>query len=401
VGATAGRPQLDALTGLRFFAALHVVLYHAQHYLRPLLRGAGGDRLWNVITAGPNSVGFFFVLSGFILAYTYLAPPEAGRLRRGSFWAARFARIYPVYVFGLLVAAPLVVVGFAQRGTGAGRYVAVAATVLPLVQSWTPHFALAWNAPGWSLSTEAFFYFVFPFLAPLLWPLRRRGLLVSLVLFWGLAQLAPALYTWAPPSGWAGGWNPPPEYWTAAMNTAPAIRWDNPWYAVIQYNPLCRLPEFLFGVALGRLYLLEPGRAPGSAAWSFVGAGAAVALLAAWGESGEALRRSLFYHNGLLTPLYGLLIYGVARARVGPLARVLSLRPLVVLGEASYALYILHVPLLLLLEAGAARLTDGALPVVPFLAVYIAAAVLGSLLVLRWVEVPARRFLRDRLARFG
>jgi peptidoglycan/LPS O-acetylase OafA/YrhL len=401
MGTPSRRPQLDALTSLRFLAAFHVLLYHAQNYLKPLLHGSGGNGLWNAIAAGPNSVGVFFVLSGFILAYTYLGPPEAGRLRRGPFWAARFARVYPVYFLGLLVAAPLAVAGFVARGATAGRYFAVAATVIPLVQAWTPHFALAWNAPAWSLSAEAFFYFVFPFLAPRLWPLGRRGLLLCLVLFWALAQIAPVLYTLAPPGGWAAGWGPPPAFWTAAMNGNPAVRWDNPWYAVIQYNPLCRLPEFLFGVALGRLFLADPGRSPHSAAWSLAGAGAAVALLAAWGFSGEALRQSLFFHNGLLTPLYGLLIYGVARARLGPLARVLSLRPLVALGEASYALYILHVPLLLLLEAGVLHFIGGEVWVVPFLVTYIAVALLSSLVVLRFVEGPARRFLRDRLARFG
>ncbi len=402
MGISARRPQLDALTTLRFFAALHVLLYHAQGYLRPLLRGSAGQGLFNVITAGPNSVGFFFVLSGFILAYTYLAPPEEGWLRRGSFWAARFSRVYPVYFLGILVATPLAVAGFVSHGAAPGRYAAVAATVLPLAQAWTPHFALAWNAPGWSLSAEAFFYFVFPFLAPLLWPLRRRGLLLALVVFWALAQVAPALYTWAPAGGWAAGWNPPPDFWTAAMNTAPAIRWDNPWYAVIQYNPLCRLPEFLFGVALGRLYLLDLAQPRGSSRhWWLAAVGASAALLVAWGAADEGLRHSLFFHNGLLTPLYGLLIYGAAGARVGPLSRVLSLRPLVVLGEASYALYILHVPILLMMEAAAARLSPGAVPIVPFLAAYVLTAVLSSLAVLRWVEEPARRFLRRRLAHFG
>ncbi len=80
MGIAARRPQLDALTSLRFFAAWHVVLYHGQRYLLPSLAGHGW--LSNLVTTGPNSVGFFFVLSGFILAYTYLGPPEEGRLRR-------------------------------------------------------------------------------------------------------------------------------------------------------------------------------------------------------------------------------------------------------------------------------------------------------------------------------
>jgi peptidoglycan/LPS O-acetylase OafA/YrhL len=398
VGIPARRPQLDALTSLRFFAALHVVLYHGQAYLLPSLRGQ--PWLGNVITTGPNSVSLFFVLSGFILAYTYLGPPEEGRLRRGSFWAARFARVYPVYLFGLLVAAPLAIAGFLRGGAGPGRLALAAGTVLALVQSWTPHFALAWNGPAWSLSVEAFFYAVFPFVAPALWPLKRRGLLLSLLAFWALAQLAPALYALAPDGGWLGGWKPPADFWTAAMNDIPYRRWDNPWYAAIQYNPLARLPEFLFGVALGRLYLLHAAAAPRPAGWSLAAAGAAAALLAALAGSPDRLRHSLFFHNGLLTPLYGLLIFGLARGRTGALSGALSRRPLVVLGEASYALYILHVPLLMIVEAAGRHLTAGTVPALPFFAAYAVGTVLISVAVLRAVEEPARRALRRWFARF-
>jgi peptidoglycan/LPS O-acetylase OafA/YrhL len=395
VGIPARRPQLDALTSLRFFAALHVVFYHGQAYLLPSLRGH--PWLSNFIETGPNSVGFFYVLSGFILAYTYLGPPEENRLRRRSFWAARFARVYPVYFFGLVVAAPLTVYGFVQGGATLGWSALVGLAVLLLVQSWMPQLALAWNAPGWSLSCEAFFYLLFPFFAPRLWPLRRRGLILCLLAFWALAQLAPALYILAPEGGWLG-WQPPPAFWTAAMNDRPYVRWENAWYPFIQYNPLVRLPEFLFGIALGRLYLADPalGKRPG--AWSLAAGAAAVVLLAALAGSPRALRLSLFFHNGLLTPLYGLLIYGVARGRLGGLSQALSWGPLVLLGEASYGLYILHVPLRNILEASAARFGANSVPALPFFIGYVLITVVASVVVLHAIEQPARRLLRRRLA---
>jgi peptidoglycan/LPS O-acetylase OafA/YrhL len=395
VGIPSRRPQLDALTSVRFFAALHVVLYHSQSILASFLPGPRW--LHNVIESGPVSVGLFFVLSGFILAYTHLGPPEEGRLRRRPFWVARFARVYPVYFLGLVVAAPLAVRGFLRGGATPVWFAAVLANVLELVQAWSPQFALAWNAPGWSLSAEAFFYLLFPFVAPKLWPLRGRGLLLALLVFWGLAQVAPALYALAPPGGWLGGRGPPPAFWTAAMNGLPYVRWETPWYALIQYNPLTRLPEFLFGVALGRLYLLHDAPARYPAAWSLAAAGAAAALLAVLAGASAALRHSLFFHNGLLTPLYGVLVYGLARSRRTALSGALSLRPLVVLGEASYALYILHVPLLDILTEIGRHLPSGSVPALPFFAAYLGAALLASLVVLRRVEEPARRLLRRRL----
>jgi peptidoglycan/LPS O-acetylase OafA/YrhL len=393
VGTPTRRPQLDALTSLRFFAALHVVLYHGEDYLLPSL--ADHPALRNLIYSGPNSVGLFFVLSGFILTYTYLGPAAEGRLKRGSFWAARFARVYPVYFFGLLVAAPLAAAGFVRGGATLGRFAAVVGVELTLVQAWTPQFALAWNGPGWSLSAEAFFYLVFPFLVPLLWPLRRRGLLLALLAFWLLAQVGPGLYAHAPPGGWLGGWTPSAEFWSASVNGVPYHDWGSPWYTLLQYNPLGRLPEFLFGAAVGRLYLLRPtGGWP--AAWSLAAVAAAVALLGALAYSPAPLRQSLYFHNGLLTPLHGALIYGLARGSQGAVARGLSLRPLVLLGEASYALYILHMPLKELLEA-AVRNCIGDLPGVPFFTGYAAMAILGSVGVLRVIEEPARRLLRRRL----
>ncbi len=98
----------------------------------------------------------------------------------------------------------------------------------------------------------------------------------------------------------------------------------------------------------------------------------------------------------MLTPLHGALIYGLARGSQGAVARGLSLRPLVLLGEASYALYILHMPLKELLEA-AVRNCIGDLPGVPFFTGYAAMAILGSVGVLRVIEEPARRLLRRRL----
>src|SRR4051812_1442703 len=86
---TAGRrskTKLNALTGLRFIAAVHVVLFHFTGPLRASWPG------WaqNLIATGYVSVGLFFMLSGFILAYTHPAVGTASGAKR-EFWVARFA----------------------------------------------------------------------------------------------------------------------------------------------------------------------------------------------------------------------------------------------------------------------------------------------------------------------
>ena len=102
--------QLKPLTGLRFLAALLVVVHHFGPYILtspvsdPLRTLKVVER--NIIFTGMIGVDLFFVLSGFILAYTYL--DGRGRLRgtRGQFWIARIARIYPIYVCAWVVAVP-------------------------------------------------------------------------------------------------------------------------------------------------------------------------------------------------------------------------------------------------------------------------------------------------------
>src|SRR3954451_12303223 len=109
MAALALRPRLSALTGLRFVAAAHVVGYH---YLRQAFSTAPAA-LQNVLAGGDAAVSLFFVLSGFILTYTYVE--QAPRLGARAFWGARFARIYPVYLLAFLAIAPLVAISLLDQ----------------------------------------------------------------------------------------------------------------------------------------------------------------------------------------------------------------------------------------------------------------------------------------------
>src|SRR5215469_3838567 len=94
----AARARLPALTSLRFFAALHVFCFHLAAFR--IVRGK--SLFYDVAAIGYVGVGLFFVLSGFILVYTY-----AGRdTKPFAFWRARFARIYPAYLFSLVMMLP-------------------------------------------------------------------------------------------------------------------------------------------------------------------------------------------------------------------------------------------------------------------------------------------------------
>ena len=120
-------------------------------------------------------------------------------------------------------------------------------------------------------------------------------------------------------------------------------------FRLVDYHPLVRLPEFLIGVVLGHLYLKQRSVRYLPPAGLMAGVILAIIVL------GDGLPL-LLLGNGLLAPIVAVLIFQLA-ARAGWLSRALAQRPLVLLGEASYAMYLLHVPLHAWLRPVGLRLT--------------------------------------------
>ena len=103
----ATQAKIPALTGLRAIAALWVLALHF---------GEGVSASWppavrSVLSTGFIGVDLFFVLSGFILAWTYLREDGTLSVSRSEFWTARAARILPVYYVSLAISLPM----FAMR----------------------------------------------------------------------------------------------------------------------------------------------------------------------------------------------------------------------------------------------------------------------------------------------
>jgi peptidoglycan/LPS O-acetylase OafA/YrhL len=345
------RPHLPALDGLRFVAAMHIVLFHTLHvaWLRP-------------VTWGSTSTSLFFILSGFVLAYAYTADDGRLRVPKRELWWRRFARLYPLAVLTQLAAIPLAWNGYAPGERGLR-----AAAVLTGIQGWFPSIADSFNSPGWSVSVLAFCYLVFPALASALRGCSPRRLAAVLVVVW-LWSLVP---------------------------TAAYLLMDGgeSWFTVIHHHPLSRLPEFAFGVVLARLFVTLPtARVPRWTAAVAVAALAAALLLLP--DAAYPLA-----HNGLLAPLHALLIVALA-AGGGVLARVLAVRPLRALGHASYALFLLHVPLYAWVMMPLAP-TVTRMPLAARAGVYVGYLVLTAVCawaVQRWVADPARAIHRARAA---
>ncbi len=357
---------------------MHVVLLHAYDQFATASIWQLPSWTLELVKAGAVAVSVFFILSGFILSYNYLDHDfRQGETRRG-FWIARFARIYPVYLFGLILAAPKFFSGLSvsQDPVGSGLKVVAAVT---LTQAWIPDFALAWNAPGWSLSTEAFFYLLFPAAALLVNRFRsKRILLLAMAACWGAALLPPVL--------------------SSTLDLASPT-----WSSFFKFNPIIRLSEFLLGICLGKFFLLqsrEPRPSSNRVSLSLVlllgTLGVALCCRAFWPK--------LLLHNGLLDPLFAALILALAQidSMPGALQRVLSGRGLLLLGQSSYALYILHAPVKGLFFGTVKRVAPVALAD-PFLSslvflTYLLLALLVAIATFKFLEEPARRLFKRRFA---
>jgi peptidoglycan/LPS O-acetylase OafA/YrhL len=370
---TLARPRLPVLTSLRFFAALHVVLFHLQATKIAFLHDSAMSRFAGI---GYTGVSLFFVLSGFILVYTY-----AGReTKPKEFYRARFARIYPAYVFSLLLAAPWFYFGMfvfkVPFFMWSAAHPAIASLlVLMLSQAWVPAAALAWNPVAWSLSVEAFFYAAFPFLLPRFEKRTGGQLFAMLTGFWLLGLSVSVGYMLLRPDH------------VAVLN---ANVLTATWLNVVKFSPLARLPEFLMGMTCGMIFLRNPNKRQ----WATPLAIAALVGLAVVVFYSTAIPYPIL-HTGLLGIFFAALIYGLALRPSW--AAILDNKLLVLFGDASYSLYLLHqvvIPMFFFREGG--RMVH---QTIPWMVVAVAAAVGVAILVYRFIEQPLRRKLNPRRAK--
>ena len=363
------KKPLHALTGLRFVAAATVFVHH--------LGGKFGFTP-NQYSIGSLAVTFFFVLSGFILTYVYHGKLSDSREVK-RFWIRRFARIWPLHLVCLLLA--MMVIAFDSK-LDVANYLPKLAANAALVQSWLPFsdWVFAFNSVSWSISTEAFFYALFPFLI--------AGSRTKTVSRLGLILLGVAVVG-------------------AVMNFASQQDWNGlDYFRIGHVNPVIRLPEFCLGI-LGGLWF-QSAKSKDSSERSLVLDSfvelAVIGLLVAlcywvtnarirlqietspWGSEFMGSWFRVLYPAALMA----IVVLVFARSR-GLIARSLSHSSMIYLGDISYAFYMVH--LLVLRVVSRASLSYGQLSGWQLAALCAAIALGLSILLYELVEMPARRLI--------
>lgn len=353
--------RLDALTGLRFLAALAVLVFHL-FALHP--EAAVSAEFRRVTYEGFAGVSFFFVLSGFVLAYTYhdrLARP--GRRGLAAYYRSRVARVWPLHLatLALVVAFPMApYCVHCGRETGP---LALATNAL-LVHAWLPlefRTFTSYNSVSWSLSVEAFFYLILPLV---LWRAGRRAAGP------GRTALA-AVAVWAVAAAVVFAFRRDPGMRTAYL---------------LGVGPIGRSAEFLVGVLCGLAFVRAGAVAGSRAVWTAVELGllAVVAGLVWWSDGVAMLLRQ----NGYYTAAFAAVVTAFAVGR-GAVSGLLAGRVTRYLGEISFALFLVH--MLVFVHLGRV------VPAGPVgMAVVVAASLLAAAVLHHVVELPARALILGR-----
>ena len=308
------KPALPALTGIRIFLALSIVFFH---FTPPHM-----GMFYPVIDNGYVFVGFFFLLSGYILAYNYAERGSA--LRKRDFWIARAARIYPVYLFSLLLFAPLFLLEYHYQTRG-HFWQGMVFTPL-LLQGWSPLLATFGNTVAWTLSAEAMLYVGFPWLLRVRWPRTPSRLVALAGLVWVIGMCVPVFYLYANPDGLP----------TAAGHALANRYSGGMWLRAMKFTPPPYVTTFLVGILLGLLQNIVVI----SKRQRLAVATAGLSLLWAYFYFAAPHVSYVLMHGGLLIPLFACIVFGLSGEHF--LSAIFSWRPLVILGETTYCLYLLH-----------------------------------------------------------
>ena len=401
------KQELPALTGIRFLAALTVVIAHGMVLV---VQFSNTPRfIGEIRNFSGLGMSLFFVLSGFVIHYNYR---ESVTKPYGiyNFFIARFARLYPLFIS--VFVAELVYAFVRHRIPPFGFDLRALPYYLTLTQTW-------WYAVfkdhsliyqfgevaqvSWSISTEAWFYFAYLGIVLGLRKLNKPGTMLAAIVGWCLLALIVVLFVSSkyPSISDFGG-----RYFGEIAEEAGQdsfFRW------LVYFSPYSRVSEFLLGCLTAHLFLQLSDRPVGVVE-------ARLGLMLPWlAVLGMAATHALLFLPDLLpvrvpgalanlhrsfgfAPSCAALIFAVARYR-NWVTQMLSWRPVVALGDASYSIYLLHLAIFIRFSASPAAFSYSNLATrLAHLAVAIMILFVASRIVYLVFEIPARRWIRQRFA---
>lgn len=363
--------KLDSLTGIRFFAAAFIVIGHAHNTF-----GSAGLATTLALHQG---VSIFFILSGFILTYSY--PSLMNKKEVGKFLLARFARIWPLHIAAILLLIILVPPESGGYLSFKYKYFIIIANMF-LIQAWIPlkNVILSLNRVAWSISTEMVFYLSFPLLL-LRW---KENWVSKIILVFALLVVFILIGNY---------------FQLINDDTYTGISL----FGVVYTNPLARLFEFTIGIATCFLYrkILFLGEELKIVEATFLEAICLfMAVASMWLTPIIAYSPAVikvigmaggrwFASSGSFLP-FALLIVMIAFQK-GLISRFLGKPIMVLLGEISFATYLIHSVILQFYNNSNAMFSQVS-PAIGYVIYWMAVLIVSYLLYIG-IEQPCRRWI--------
>lgn len=316
------KTYLSSLTSLRGIAAILVILLHIDYFCFALAPWDGSIN--HFIQKGYLWVDFFFLLSGFIMMHVYSASFEESI--KGNFWKfmrSRFARIYPLHIFSFLCMVAFYFWYKANFTLYPADYthtfnMSEIWTHILLLQSMGINPSLSWNSASWSISVEWWMYVVFPFL---LIPFRKITGWKKIFIFFGviIGYLFIIYYLQPLSAAINGSFDP---------NTKATLD------VTYDYGFVRCFFGFLFGMLIYELYRVRLGYRylKTTLAWLL----AITAIVIAMTLSASDFILIILFAAVILVSVY---TEGIGKY-------ILNLKPLIYLGDISYSLYLMHLPIM-------------------------------------------------------
>ena len=374
---TGHKQILPILDLFRLFAALLVVLVHYEIIFGQFVVYG---------SLGTTALSWFFILSGFIITYSYPDFDSFSDLKR--FYAHRFIRIYPVYFLAVLVSAIFVSGGVTALGDQFFEQVRRPFEIsydLPQVKdaefwalstlrhltftqslSSVETLKLVFNGPLWSLVLEVYFYLAFPLLLILLKPMKSLSRIVIALMFGYVLQFLLI------------------QYFLPDVESFNVMNLNVPIYT----NPAIRGLEFVFGMLLYKAFALLPSitRREKHTSTPLLMAIFGYLVINAVGENFIPYQYSMFFSA---VPVVALLVFILARTHWHPVG--IGNKLCLWAGGISYVLYCFHWPLMEMVRFWNIVPQSVAFPY--HLIILILFLLLVSHLIYRWIETPIRRLL--------